>query len=124
MGKPTGFMEWDRESPPKRAKAERVGDSKEFVLPLIEPAAEQMLVQMHSLDPKSSLQEWTQSHGKGIPQYHTTTAEGPDHAKVFQIEVHVAGKCMGVGTGPSKHAAQQAAAQAALEAIANLGEEE
>ncbi len=95
-----------------------------FVLPLIEPAAEQMLIQMHTMDPKSRLQEWTQSRGKGIPQYHTATADGPDHAKIFQIEVHVAGKCLGVGTGPSKHIAQQAAAQAALDAIANLGDEE
>lgn len=34
MGKPTGFMEWDRETPHKRPVAERLGDSKEFVLPL------------------------------------------------------------------------------------------
>ncbi|XXF78493.1 glutamate synthase subunit beta [Myxococcaceae bacterium GXIMD 01537] len=34
MGKPTGFIEWGREAAPKRAKAERVGDSREFTLPL------------------------------------------------------------------------------------------
>ncbi|MFZ5446841.1 MAG: glutamate synthase subunit beta [Myxococcota bacterium] len=34
MGKPTGFMEWDREPAHKREIAERVKDSKEFVLPL------------------------------------------------------------------------------------------
>ena len=34
MGKPTGFMEWDRETPHKRPVAERLRDSKEFVLPL------------------------------------------------------------------------------------------
>ncbi|HEY0881501.1 MAG TPA: glutamate synthase subunit beta, partial [Archangium sp.] len=39
MGKPTGFMEWDREYPPKRAKQERIGDSKEFTLPLAPDAA-------------------------------------------------------------------------------------
>ena len=33
MGKPTGFLEVARESPPKRDKAERLGDSREFVLP-------------------------------------------------------------------------------------------
>jgi ribonuclease-3 len=98
--------------------------AQDFILPLIEPAAERIFAQMHTLDPKSTLQEWTQSHGKGIPQYLTATAEGPDHAKVFQIEVHIMGKCLGVGTGPSKHAAQQAAAQAALDAIANAGDEE
>jgi glutamate synthase (NADPH/NADH) small chain len=34
MGKPTGFMEWPRAAAPKRAKAERLGDAREFTLPL------------------------------------------------------------------------------------------
>jgi glutamate synthase (NADPH/NADH) small chain len=34
MGKPTGFMEWSRVPAPKRAKDERLGDSREFSLPL------------------------------------------------------------------------------------------
>jgi glutamate synthase (NADPH) small chain len=34
MGKPTGFMEWQRVSAPKRDKAERLRDSRELVLPL------------------------------------------------------------------------------------------
>ena len=34
MGKPTGFMEWDRQTPEKREIAARVKDSREFVLPL------------------------------------------------------------------------------------------
>jgi glutamate synthase (NADPH) small chain len=33
VGKPTGFLEFARESPPKRDKAERLGDAREFVLP-------------------------------------------------------------------------------------------
>ena len=33
MGKPTGFLEVARESPPKRDKADRLGDAREFVLP-------------------------------------------------------------------------------------------
>jgi glutamate synthase (NADPH/NADH) small chain len=34
MGKPTGFQEWTRVPAPKRDKAERLGDSRELVLPL------------------------------------------------------------------------------------------
>ena len=34
MGKPTGFIEWQREHAPKRAKVERIGDFREFALPL------------------------------------------------------------------------------------------
>jgi glutamate synthase (NADPH/NADH) small chain len=39
MGKPTGFMEWPREAPPKRKAPERTQDYKEFVLPLAPDAA-------------------------------------------------------------------------------------
>ncbi|MDX2009733.1 MAG: glutamate synthase subunit beta [Myxococcaceae bacterium] len=35
MGKTTGFLEWNREAPPKREKKERLHDSKEFVLPVV-----------------------------------------------------------------------------------------
>ncbi len=34
MARPTGFLEWSRVAPPKRAPAERLGDAREFVLPL------------------------------------------------------------------------------------------
>ena len=34
MGKPTGFMEWERHPPQKREVALRVKDSREFILPL------------------------------------------------------------------------------------------
>jgi glutamate synthase (NADPH/NADH) small chain len=33
VGKTTGFLEWKRESPPKRAKEERLRDAREFILP-------------------------------------------------------------------------------------------
>ena len=39
MGKTTGFQEWARVPAPKREKGERVGDSREFILPLGEEEA-------------------------------------------------------------------------------------
>ena len=89
----------------------------EFMMRFMEPAAEAILNQSTIVDPKSRLQEFTQSRGFGIPKYVTVQAEGPDHAKVFQIEVVVNGKNLGMGTGPSKHTAQLIAAQQALENI-------
>jgi ribonuclease-3 len=62
----------------------------------------------------------TQARGWGIPKYVTAQTEGPEHAKIFAIEAHVGGKCLGSGSGPSKHVAQQAAAQAALEKLETL----
>jgi ribonuclease III len=92
-------------------------EARMFVMPLLEPAAEQIVLQMNTIDPKSRLQEWTQSQGLGIPRYVTALAEGPDHAKTFDVEVHVSSKCLGKGSGPSKHVAQECAAQNALDAI-------
>jgi ribonuclease-3 len=94
--------------------------AKRLVMPLLEPMAELILAQMHTLDPKSRLQELTQAQGWGIPKYVTAQAEGPDHAKIFEIEVHVGGKCLGTGSGTSKHIAQQLAAQSALENLEML----
>ena len=91
--------------------------AKDFVMPLLEPMAETILTQMQTIDPKSRLQELTQSRGWGIPKYVTAQAEGPDHAKIFEVEVHVHGKCLGKGYGPSKQTAQQVAAQQALENV-------
>ena len=98
--------------------------AKDFVMPFLEPTAESILIQMQTIDPKSRLQELTQSNAWGIPKYITTQAEGPDHAKVFDIEVYVNGKCLGKGSGHSKHAAQLAAAQNALENVADLDADE
>lgn len=94
--------------------------ARDFVLHLLEPMAETILTQMQTIDPKSRLQEFTQSRGWGIPKYVTAQAEGPDHARIFEIEVYVRGECLGKGSGPSKHTAQLAAAQHALENIAML----
>ena len=94
--------------------------AKNFVMPLLVPMAETILTQMHTIDPKSRLQEYTQSRGWGIPRYITVQAEGPEHARMFEIEVYVSGKCLGKGSGPSKHSAQLVAAQHALENIAML----
>jgi len=91
--------------------------ARDFVMPLLIPAAERIFVQMHTIDPKSRLQEWSQAQRLGTPQYVTCDSTGPDHARTFEVEVHVGGRCFGRGTGTSKHAAQQAAAQNALDEI-------
>ncbi len=91
--------------------------ARDFAMPLLEPAAERIFVQMHTIDPKSRLQEWSQAQKLGTPHYITQASTGPDHARTFEVEVHVGGKCFGRGSGPSKHIAQQNAAQNALEEI-------
>lgn len=66
------------------------------------------------MDPKSHLQETAQSVDGHTPVYKVLSEEGPDHEKVFRVGVYVAGKLRGEGTGPSKQAGQQKAAELAL----------
>ena len=66
-------------------------------------------------DPKSHLQEVSQRIDGHTPIYRVLEEDGPDHDKMFTLGVFVGEKQMGQGTGPSKQAAQQAAAKAALE---------
>lgn len=65
-------------------------------------------------DPKSHLQELVQRADGNTPQYRVLSEEGPDHDKVFTLGVFSGEKQIGTGTGPSKQAAQQQAAQDAL----------
>ena len=65
-------------------------------------------------DPKSHLQEVSQSVDGMTPQYRVIQEAGPDHEKEFTLGVYVGDKLMGTGSGPSKQFAQQEAAKNAL----------
>ena len=68
-------------------------------------------------DPKSLLQEWMQARGYDHPKYRTVDAYGPDHAKIFEVEVLIDGRVYGRGVGNNKQAAAQAAARRALDSL-------
>jgi ribonuclease-3 len=89
----------------------------EFLEPLLVTASEQILLERKDLDPKSLLQEWAQSQGYGTPYYRTTLASGPDHDKIFEVEVMIQGKVYGRGSGHSKQAAAKAAARSVLDSM-------
>jgi ribonuclease-3 len=65
-------------------------------------------------DPKSHLQEVMQRKDGVTPRYVVLEEVGPDHDKIFTLGVYSGGKLVSTGTGPSKQAAQQVAAKAAL----------
>ncbi|MDB5182759.1 MAG: putative ribonuclease [Candidatus Saccharibacteria bacterium] len=69
------------------------------------------------LDAKSRLQEVAQSQLGATPVYKVVEEVGPDHDKIFTIAAEVDGKIYGSGKGPSKQAAQQVAAEAALKKL-------
>ena len=65
-------------------------------------------------NPKGHLQVLAQQRWKTNPNYRLVKQEGPPHARVFTVEVAIAGKVSGTGQGACKRDAQQSAARQAL----------
>jgi ribonuclease III len=72
-------------------------------------------------DYKSALQEWLQSHDRGLPSYRLAAEIGPAHRKLFDVEVVVEGEAVARAEGKSKKEAAQAAAKLALERLNPAG---
>jgi ribonuclease III len=68
-------------------------------------------------DFKSALQEHLQSRSLPLPEYHIAGEVGPDHRKLFQVEVRVRGEAISEAAGRSKKEAEQKAARLALEKL-------
>jgi len=68
-------------------------------------------------DFKTALQELVQRENGQVLTYQLTGEQGPDHAKVFAMEVLLNGRAIGAGQGHSKKEAEQAAAKAAVEKL-------
>jgi ribonuclease-3 len=66
-------------------------------------------------DYKTRFQEWCQRQYESLPRYITVQETGPDHQKLFRVEVSVGDQVVGCGQGHSKKEAEQAAAKQALE---------
>ena len=65
-------------------------------------------------DAKSELQERIQALGLATPTYRVCEESGPDHEKLFTVEVLIGGAVAGRGSGRSKKAAELDAARCVL----------
>ena len=70
-----------------------------------------------NFDYKTAFQELVQRKKDQQIHYELTGESGPDHDKHFEVEVLLNGKAVGRGVGSSKKRAEQAAAEAAIEAL-------
>ncbi len=68
-------------------------------------------------DYKTALQEKLQSFGLPTPHYVIVESLGPDHNRIFQIELRVNGHCLATGEGTTIKSAHQAAAAIALDTL-------
>ena len=88
--------------------------AKEFIHKNLLVTFQDILATGSWMDAKSHLQELAQSHEGYTPQYRVIEETGPDHDKTFTVGVFVNEVLRGRGTGPSKQAGQQKAAEEAL----------
>jgi ribonuclease-3 len=89
-----------------------------FLFPLLEDVVDFIFMNHLDDDTKSRLQEWAQGHGFTSPKYVLISEKGPDHNKIFEMEVRIGQQSYGSGLGSSKQLAEKAAAK---EALQNLG---
>ena len=87
---------------------------------LFEQALEERGERIADSDRKSALQEFLQGHGKPPADYRLTGESGPDHQKVFQVEVWISGERMARGEGSTKKEAEQRAAKSAMELLERI----
>ena len=93
----------------------------DVTLRLILPELERVIREGAARDPKSRLQEVTQGMGLGSPTYRTVSQSEPEQSRTFAIEVLVAGRAMGMGSGRRKVDGERAAAREALALLAEAG---
>jgi ribonuclease-3 len=74
-------------------------------------------------DPKTRLQEWLQARGLPLPHYELLAEHGEEHARRFDVAcmVEQPQAARFEGHGGSRRAAEQIAAEAALEMLAGTG---
>src|SRR5262245_60499394 len=92
--------------------------TRDWVIQTASPEIEAGVAPVFLKSPKSRLQEETQRTTGGRPAYRVLEAVGPDHEKVFRVEVAVAGEVLGMGIGRSRRVAETAAAAEAVEVLA------
>lgn len=84
------------------------------ILPLFGRQLERAAHRAEGSDYKTRLQELFQSRYGHPPEYVMTRIEGPDHQRVYTVEVRQQGRSIGRGQARTKKGAEQAAAEQAL----------
>jgi ribonuclease III len=86
---------------------------RRFFSPLIEEGAQEIVYH----DYKTIVQEFAQNRFRETPHYNLIGEYGPDHDKVFEMELTLGSEITTIGMGKSKKEAEQQAAKKALELL-------
>lgn len=88
--------------------------AKAFALPFLIPGIEAACEGRLFKDYKTNLQEIVQKNHQETLDYRVASESGPDHSKLFEVEVLLNTNVIGCGRGKSKKEAEQMAAKTAL----------
>jgi ribonuclease III len=101
-----------------------IEEARRVMLRFFEPQIEDVHESDRQLtDFKTELQEQLQARHLSRAEYILTSEDGPDHQKLFTVDVIVAGETLARGIGLTKKAAEQAAARQALHRVTSALEE-
>jgi ribonuclease III len=89
--------------------------AREVIARLYVPAVNALRGQPVRKDPKTHLQEWLQARHEPLPIYTVSATSGEDHARRFEVICALPSQNLDArGEGPSRRAAEQAAAHTLL----------
>ncbi len=91
--------------------------ASQFILKHFEPELRKALISGEGANYKSQLQELIQAKGQKTPTYHVVAESGPEHDKVFTIEVKLDNRILARGSGKGKKKAETEAARSALKEL-------
>ncbi|WP_243109367.1 ribonuclease III [Anaerophilus nitritogenes] len=89
----------------------------EFILRTLHETIQDAIEGKIFKDYKTQLQEFVQSINTKKISYEVINEEGPDHNKIFYVQVKIGDEVLGEGAGKSKKEAEQNAAQKALKKV-------
>jgi len=98
-------------------------ECRKFILDHLKSDIERIDGLTYLRDPKTTLQEYVQKKYKDRPVYEVISEKGPDHSKIFEVNLLIAGRIIARGEGSSKRKAEMSAAREALKRIAAGGSE-
>lgn len=75
-------------------------------------------------DHKTQLQEIVQARWRVTPTYHLLQTQGPEHAKIFEVEVKMNGRTLAKAAGGSKKEAEQNAARTAIQTVSECANQD
>jgi ribonuclease-3 len=91
--------------------------ARNVILGLIRDKLDEIVEGTNLGDVKGTLQEILQAANQPNPCYRLVGEEGPDHAKIFEVEITVDGRPLAKGRGRSKKEAEKDAALQALREV-------